>query len=46
MTQLRTLHQSPTVLVPEQVLLPEGPQSGHAVLIPAAGFSLPAPSPR
>lgn len=33
MTQLRTLHQSPTVLVPEQVLLPEGPQSGHAVLI-------------
>lgn len=33
MTQLRTLHQSPTVLVPEQVLLPEGPQPGRAVLI-------------
>ncbi|GAA1855321.1 amidohydrolase family protein [Brevibacterium marinum] len=33
MTQLRTLHETPTVLVPEQVLLPEGPQTDHAVLV-------------
>ena len=33
MTQLRTLHQAPTLLVPEQVLLPEGPQRDHGVLI-------------
>lgn len=33
MTQLRTLHQAPTVLVPEQVLLPEGPKGDHAVLV-------------
>ncbi|WGW12813.1 amidohydrolase family protein [Saxibacter everestensis] len=33
MTQLRTLHQAPTLLVPEKVLLPEGPKCGHAVLV-------------
>jgi 5-methylthioadenosine/S-adenosylhomocysteine deaminase len=33
MTQLRTLHQAPALLVPDQVLLPEGPQSGHAILV-------------
>ena len=33
MTQLRSLHQSPTLLVPEKVLLPEGAQTGHAVLV-------------
>lgn len=33
MTQLRTLHQGPTLLVPEKVLLPEGAQTGHAVLV-------------
>src|SRR5699024_12544933 len=33
MTQLRALHQSPTLLVPEKVLLPEGAQSGHAVFV-------------
>ena len=33
MTQLRTLHQAPTLLVLEQVLLPEGPQRDQAVLI-------------
>ncbi|MGO2863651.1 MAG: amidohydrolase family protein, partial [Brevibacterium sp.] len=33
MTELRDLHQSPTLLVPEQVLLPEGPQRDHAVLV-------------
>ncbi|WP_181273899.1 amidohydrolase family protein [Brevibacterium oceani] len=33
MSQLRTLHQSPALLVPDQVLLPEGPQTGHAVLV-------------
>ena len=33
MTQLRSLHQAPTLLVPEKVLLPEGAQTGHAVLV-------------
>lgn len=33
MTELRDLHQSPTLLVPEQVLLPERPQRDHAVLV-------------
>ncbi|GAA1554903.1 amidohydrolase family protein [Brevibacterium picturae] len=33
MTKLRTMHQAPTLLVPEQVLLPEGPQRHHAVLV-------------
>lgn len=33
MIQLRALHQSPTLLVPDKVLLPEGAQSGHAVLV-------------
>ncbi|RBP61973.1 cytosine/adenosine deaminase-related metal-dependent hydrolase [Brevibacterium sanguinis] len=33
MTQLRTLHEAPTLLIPDQVLLPTGAQSGHAVLV-------------
>lgn len=33
MTQLRSLHRAPTLLVPEKVLLPEGAQTGHAVLV-------------
>ena len=33
MTQLRSLHEAPTLLVPEKVLLPEGAQTGHAVLV-------------
>ncbi|MCF2573515.1 amidohydrolase family protein [Brevibacterium sp. UCMA 11754] len=33
MTQLRNLHQAPTLLIPEQVLLPEGPQSNYGVLV-------------
>lgn len=33
MTQLRTLHETPTLLVPEQVLLPEGPQFDYSVLV-------------
>ena len=33
MTQLRNLHQAPTLLIPEQVLLPEGPQSHYGVLV-------------
>ncbi|TSI15124.1 amidohydrolase family protein [Brevibacterium aurantiacum] len=33
MTQLCNLHQAPTLLTPEQVLLPEGPQSDYGVLV-------------
>ncbi|WP_309133288.1 amidohydrolase family protein [Brevibacterium sp.] len=33
MTQLRTLHEAPTLLIPDQVLLPAGPQTSHAVLV-------------
>lgn len=33
MTQLHNLHQAPTLLIPEQVLLPEGPQSHYGVLV-------------
>lgn len=43
MTQLRTLHQAPTVLVPDKVLLPAGPQTDHAVLV--AGGQITAVGP-
>lgn len=44
-TQLDTLHERPTLLLPDRMLLPDGIHSGHAVLVDAGRIADVGPAP-